>query len=381
MISLGGARLGPKAAVRRDVTVIAGSLETKPTATIGGKPVVLSLGTQWLGMNWFKEWLSSGLLWARPLAPGLVWIWIWTGICLAFYLLLALIFPRPLRACVSTLENRPVAAIFSGLLAFLLIGPLMLLLVISIIGVAAIPFLTCGLIMAFVFGKIALYQFTGEQIALQTGVAGLRHPLVALIVGMAVFCLLYIIPVLGFVVWGLAAPLGLGAAVLAFAGNFRREPARLAASTASPPSEPKPPVMSAKPAAEPVPGELALNPRAGFWIRLWATLLDLLLVGVLVTLFNLNRFALLAWTVYLVVMWGWKGTTIGGSVFGLKVIRTDGRPLGFEVAVVRSLAGFLSAFPFFLGFMWAGWDKESQSWHDKIAGTLIVKMPKGVALL
>jgi len=29
-----------------------------------------------------------------------------------------------------------------------------------------------------------------------------------------------------------------------------------------------------------------------------------------------------------------------------------------------------------LGFFWAGWSREKQSWHDKIADTIIVKLPK-----
>ena len=50
-------------------------------------------------------------------------------------------------------------------------------------------------------------------------------------------------------------------------------------------------------------------------------------------------------------------------------------------SVVRSLASCFSFIVFFLGFFWAGWDKEKQSWHDKIAGTIVVQVPKGVSLL
>ena len=45
------------------------------------------------------------------------------------------------------------------------------------------------------------------------------------------------------------------------------------------------------------------------------------------------------------------------------------------------MASFFSAFVFFLGFFWAGWDRNKQSWHDKIAGTVIVRVPLGVPLL
>ncbi len=127
-------------------------------------------------------------------------------------------------------------------------------------------------------------------------------------------------------------------------------------------------------------------PRAGFWIRLWATLIDLLLVVVVLWFmpFHLHefpRFVVFLWAAYHVAMWTWRGTTIGGIVMGLRVIRVDGQPMTVSVALVRALLCFLSALPLMLGFIWAGWDKENQAWHDKIAGTVIVKVPEGTSLI
>jgi uncharacterized RDD family membrane protein YckC len=34
-----------------------------------------------------------------------------------------------------------------------------------------------------------------------------------------------------------------------------------------------------------------------------------------------------------------------------------------------------------LGFIWIAIDDDKQSWHDKIAGTAVVRVPKGVSLL
>jgi DNA-directed RNA polymerase specialized sigma24 family protein len=65
----------------------------------------------------------------------------------------------------------------------------------------------------------------------------------------------------------------------------------------------------------------------------------------------------------------------------LKVVRTDGQLIDFGVALVRSLSAFLSAAVLFLGFFWASWTQDRQSWHDKIAGTVVVKLPKGVSAL
>ena len=43
-------------------------------------------------------------------------------------------------------------------------------------------------------------------------------------------------------------------------------------------------------------------------------------------------------------------------------------------AVLREIVGkFVSAIAFFLGFLWIGWDGRKQGWHDKIAGTHVVR--------
>jgi uncharacterized RDD family membrane protein YckC len=58
----------------------------------------------------------------------------------------------------------------------------------------------------------------------------------------------------------------------------------------------------------------------------------------------------------------------------------DGRSINFPIALVRALSAFLSAAAAFIGFFWAGWSADKQSWHDKIAGTYVVKLPKGVSV-
>ena len=84
---------------------------------------------------------------------------------------------------------------------------------------------------------------------------------------------------------------------------------------------------------------------------------------------------------YHVGMWWWKGTTIGGIIFGLKIIREDSRPVTLAVALVRSLTSMFSLIALGLGFFWAGWSREKRAWHDRIAGTIVVQMPRGMSLL
>ena len=140
-----------------------------------------------------------------------------------------------------------------------------------------------------------------------------------------------------------------------------------------------PPVISA-----------ATLPRVGFWLRLAASVLDLILIGIatgmsqgLFRVFNFHPGgAFPFWiAVYCVIMWATKGTTIGGIICGLKVVRLDDRPVDWGVAIVRGLSAFLSLAVAGIGFIWVAFDDDKQSWHDKIAGTTIVKVPKGTALI
>jgi uncharacterized RDD family membrane protein YckC len=90
---------------------------------------------------------------------------------------------------------------------------------------------------------------------------------------------------------------------------------------------------------------------------------------------------LLLLATYGAIMWKLKGTTVGGIVCDLKVVRIGGGPLDWGTAVVRALGCFLSLVVAGLGFIWIAVDREHQAWHDKIAGTVVVRVPKGVGLV
>jgi uncharacterized RDD family membrane protein YckC len=44
--------------------------------------------------------------------------------------------------------------------------------------------------------------------------------------------------------------------------------------------------------------------------------------------------------------------------------------------VGRYLGYFVSTIPFGLGLFWIGWDKRKQGWHDKLAGTVVIRAPR-----
>ncbi len=399
VVVLGSANLGPSADVGHEAFLIGGSVKVDPKAKLNRGHVQVSLGKLLPDLTWLKDWFVKGILYARPLPPQVKWAWIAAGLALILYLLLAVLFPRPVHSCVEALEQRPASSFFVGILGFVLFGPVCLLLAITGIGLLVIPILFCALIAAVLFGKAAVYQYLGQQVGRRINMAVIQQPIIALLLGAAVFYLFYMIPVLGFVVWGAGILLALGAALLAISGSFVREtpnpvaavpmsvlaPATLsgvppASGEGIPPAvAPAEPGPLALPTGAPPPGDVVYLTRVGFWIRFWATCLD----QVLFCFFwmSLGPFAVVLPVAYYVAMWTWKGTSIGGIVLGIKVVRTDGSPVNFAVALVRSLSCIFSTLVLFLGFFWAGWDKEKQAWHDKIAGTIVVKVPKGVSLI
>jgi uncharacterized RDD family membrane protein YckC len=157
----------------------------------------------------------------------------------------------------------------------------------------------------------------------------------------------------------------------------------VAYAQAMPPAE-EPLYAAVAAADEPVPvataSELAVLPRAAFIDRLAAFSLDAILIVIVVQVLNFDReFArvgfLLALT-YHVSFWTLKGTTLGGIICQLRLVRTDGGPVGFPEALVRGLTGIFSLAVFGLGFLWILKDPDRQAWHDRVAGTYVVKVPR-----
>jgi uncharacterized RDD family membrane protein YckC len=211
------------------------------------------------------------------------------------------------------------------------------------------------------------------------------------------------VPILGFVVYKLLGLFGLGTVVYTLvltarahraapqdsvAAQFGSAPAASAAAAGTAAAAgaaaggPAAPGAAPSAAAAAAPTVTASLPRAGFWIRMAALLLDALLVGFLMgVLHEASDLHLLVLAVYGAVMWKLRGATIGGIVFDLQVVRLDGRALDWETAIVRALGCFLSLAVVGLGFFWIGFDEGKQAWHDKIAGTCVVRVPKGVPLV
>ena len=373
VVVFGKAKLTSTAEIRKDLTVVMGALDADPNAKIGGQPTIIGPSTNmhWpTALRWVPQWFRGGLMLGRPLPHQYVWAWLVCIVFILFYGLLALLFRGPVGACVNVLETRPGSSLLTGLLGLLLFAPLLVLLLITVIGSILIPFLICGAIAAYFFGKVVVYAYAGQQI-----VGHRMAPLLPVFIGAILFSLLYVIPVVGFLVWGVAAPLGLGAVLLAFFGRLRKEEPKPPLPAPSPPSaSAPPPPATPTPTAPAYPMTAAGSPRAGFWLRFLGTAIDAAIVLLVCRIFHLRGpFIIIIWTLYHIALWTFKGATLGGLVVGTRIVRTDGSPIDASVAVVRALASYLSAAAFMLGFFWAGWSAQKQSWHDIIAGTYVVK--------
>ncbi len=76
---------------------------------------------------------------------------------------------------------------------------------------------------------------------------------------------------------------------------------------------------------------------------------------------------------YVAYMWIRFAATPGKLLLGLRIVdeQTFGK-MTLKQATKRFFSFILSVAPLFLGFIWSNFDKRCQTWHDKIAGTVVV---------
>ena len=75
-----------------------------------------------------------------------------------------------------------------------------------------------------------------------------------------------------------------------------------------------------------------------------------------------------------VLFWIYKNATPGKMIF--RAVIVDARTLAAPTAsqnIIRYLAYFVSLIPLGLGFLWIAFDRRKQGWHDKLAGTVVIK--------
>ena len=73
---------------------------------------------------------------------------------------------------------------------------------------------------------------------------------------------------------------------------------------------------------------------------------------------------------------GRTGQTWGRRMVGVQVVdATTRKPLGIGRALGRSLFAWIVSGQFLsLGYLWMLWDKDKQTWHDKVVGSIVIRV-------
>jgi len=151
-------------------------------------------------------------------------------------------------------------------------------------------------------------------------------------------------------------------------------------------------------------GEIAKRPGALLGYRLlalfydfWPVLALWLLVSVAFTLGytfvgqhgpreNIAPFSWLQWLLWLccwmvtgcyaTISWKRGGQTLGMRPWRLHLRSANEKPLTWRALWLRYLVGTLSLMCAGCGLLWALCDRQRLSWHDRISGTYLVRLPK-----
>ncbi len=133
----------------------------------------------------------------------------------------------------------------------------------------------------------------------------------------------------------------------------------------------------------------------GFWARVGATIIDSILLALvsiplLIAIYGWSYFdpeeteviagpadLLISWVfpaLAVITFWIMKQATPGKMAISARIVDADtGKPPSTGQLVGRYLAYFISTLPLCLGFLWVAFDHRKQGWHDKLAGTVVIR--------
>lgn len=138
----------------------------------------------------------------------------------------------------------------------------------------------------------------------------------------------------------------------------------------------------------------------GFWPRLAASLLDSLILMIIIVPVLLVAYPdywtstaivngpldfLVSWVlpaVAVILFWVYRGATPGKMAFEARIVDAmTGNPATTGQLVGRYFGYFVSTLPLLLGFLWVAFDSRKQGFHDKLAGTVVVRPAKAASLV
>lgn len=132
----------------------------------------------------------------------------------------------------------------------------------------------------------------------------------------------------------------------------------------------------------------------GFWPRAGATLIDTVIVTLIIApplylLYGPEYFSssstgiagtgdlLISYVfpaVAVILFWRFKSATPGKMLIHARIVdaQSFSRPSTKQL-IGRYLGYFVSTIPLFLGLIWVAFDRRKQGWHDKLAGTVVIR--------
>jgi uncharacterized RDD family membrane protein YckC len=142
------------------------------------------------------------------------------------------------------------------------------------------------------------------------------------------------------------------------------------------------------------PGAVKQVKYVGFWKRALATIIDTVILVVVILLVALPFYGaeyfrlsqegktiafdvvvqVLMPAVAAILFWRYRGATPGKMLISAKIVdaNTFGPPSTGKL-IGRYLAYIVSTVVLMLGFVWIAFDRRKQSWHDKLAGTVVIE--------
>jgi hypothetical protein len=357
-----------------DYVSVASDVKGEQGLTTNGERV--SLNTYSPVVPVVKEALTN-IVAMRTMSPTSIFGWMLALVMLLVRLVLALIFPKVFVGTEAIIRDRPGPSLLVGLAVILGGAVLSFLLAITVIGIIALPFLALALFILNIFGGAAVCYSIGKRIAPQ--MATQRYATYLWIIcGTVVVWVLYCIPVIGFIAAGVVSLLGIGTFAIYLVERYRTNASRtLPAPIVPVETENSAPVRSNPLALPSIEAKMAITaPKAQFLPRLFASIIDLIVLYALLSSVHLSHAIIPAWVLYRFGMFVWKSSTLGQIVLNLQVQKRDGTSLvgDYSGALIRALSSLLSLIPLGLGFIWILFNRDLDAWHDKISETYVVQL-------
>jgi MFS family permease len=224
-----GAQITINGLVDHNAVAIGGSIVLTSDAVVRGNVIciggIVVRGSESQVFGNITEINSSNITGALNSAfnsewDGWSWLFALVSICIflaimVIALLITLLLPKPIKAISAAIRINKGKSFFWGFLGILLIGPLAVLLAISIIGIPLIPLEFAVVVIAIIIGFIAVSTISGNYVLVTIFKKSEPSLIKSTMLGLLLLWLIGWIPYIGWIIKTLAAILGMGGVFVA----------------------------------------------------------------------------------------------------------------------------------------------------------------------